>query len=94
MASLEELRVWEREAHSYCIDSLMAVDEMPNLHADDSDRGCLETLREAQDEALQAGRKVRALQERKAALEGPFGEFGRREGLGLARNGSIGPTAL
>ena len=28
MATLAELKDWEREAHSYWIDSLLAVDEM------------------------------------------------------------------
>lgn len=94
MATLEELRDWEREAHSYWLDSLMAVDEMLSMHADDPDRGCLEALREAQDEALQAGRKVRALQERIAFLEGPFGEFSRRRGVGWPANQSEGTTGL
>ncbi|MDQ8699248.1 hypothetical protein [Hyphomicrobium sp. LHD-15] len=81
MATLQELRGWEQQAKSYWLDALMVVDEMLGMHADDPDRGCLEALRDAQDEALQAGRKVRALQERIAVLEGPFGEFSRRRGV-------------
>lgn len=73
MASLEELRDWEREAHGYWIDCLMAVDEMLEMNADDPDRGCLEALREAQDDAIQAGWKVREIQERIARLVGPYG---------------------
>lgn len=73
MATLSELREWERAAKSYWIDSLMAVDEMLGMHADDPERGCLDALRYAQDEALQAGRRVRALQERIARLVGPSG---------------------
>jgi hypothetical protein len=55
------------------LDTLLAVDEMLSMHADDPGRGCIEALREAQDEALQAGRKVRALHERIARLVGPSG---------------------
>jgi hypothetical protein len=71
MATLAELREWEREAHSYWLDTLLTVDEMLSMHADDPDRGCIETLREAQAAALQAGQKVRALQERIVRLVGP-----------------------
>lgn len=80
MATLNELREWERLAHTAWLDSLMAVDEMLSMHADDPDRGCLETLRMAQEEALLSGQRVRALQERIAFVEGPFGEFNRRRG--------------
>lgn len=81
MATLEELRDWEREAHGHWIDSLMAVDEMLEMHADDPDRGCLEALREAQDEALHAGRRVRELQERIARLVGPHGPLPTLQGF-------------
>lgn len=81
MASLEELQEWEREAHSYWIDSLMTVDEMLEMNADDPERGCLEALREAQDEAIQAGRKVRELRERIARLSGPFGPLPTLQGF-------------
>lgn len=40
-----------QQAKSYWIDSLMAVDGMLSMHADDPDNGCTE--------ALQAGHKVR-----------------------------------
>jgi hypothetical protein len=53
----------------------MAVDEMLSMHADDPERGCVEALRTAQDEALQAGQRVRALQERIARLKGPSGSL-------------------
>lgn len=58
MARLSELRVWERQAHGDWLDSLLAVDEMLSMHADDPERGCLENLRRAQQDALLAGRKV------------------------------------
>ena len=73
MATLNELRDWEKQAQGYWIDALLAVDEMLSMHADDPERGCIEALREAQEEAFQAGRKVRALQERIARLTGPTG---------------------
>lgn len=73
MATLSELREWEQQAKSYWIDSLMVVDEMLSMQADDPECGCLEALRDAQDKALLAGRKVRALQERIARLVGPSG---------------------
>jgi hypothetical protein len=76
MASLTELRDWERQAQSYWIDSLMAVDEMLSMNAD-----CVEALREAQDEALQAGQRVRALQERIARLVGPSGVLPTMQGF-------------
>lgn len=94
MANLSELRVWERQAHSEWLDSLLAVEEMLSMHAEDPARGCRENLRHAQDEALQAGRKVRALQERIALLEGPFGELGRRRGVGWPANAPVGATRL
>lgn len=81
MATLSELREREKEAQSYWLDSLMAVDEMLSMHADDPERGCIETLREAQDEALQAGRRVRALQERIARLAGPSGPLPTLQGF-------------
>lgn len=81
MASLSELREWEQEAKAYWIDSLMVVDEMLSMQADDPDRGCLEALRNAQDEALQAGQKVRALQERIARLTGPEGPLPTLQGF-------------
>lgn len=81
MATLSELREWEEQARSYWIDSLMAVDEMLSMNADDPDRGCLEVLRDAQDDALQAGRKVRALQERIARLSGPPGPLPTMRGF-------------
>lgn len=72
---LAELRDWEREAHSYWLNSLLAVDEMLSMYADDPERGCVEALREVQDAALQAGQRVRALQERIARLVGPAGHY-------------------
>jgi hypothetical protein len=81
MASLTELRDWERQAQSYWIDSLMAVDEMLSMNADDPERGCVEALREAQDEALQAGQRVRAIQERIARLVGPSGVLPTMQGF-------------
>lgn len=81
MATLSELREWEQAAKSYWIDSLMAVDEMLSMHADDPERGCLEVLREAQDEALQAGQRVSALQERIARLTGPSGPLPTMDGF-------------
>lgn len=81
MATLIELREWEEQARGYWIDSLMAVDEMLSMNADDPDKGCLEALRDAQDEALQAGQKVRALQERIARLTGPFGSVPTLQGF-------------
>jgi hypothetical protein len=81
MATLEELRDWEREARSYWVDSLMAVDEMLSMQADDPDRGCLDALREAQDESIKAGRKVRELHERIARLVGPYGPLPTLQGF-------------
>jgi hypothetical protein len=81
MATLEELRKWEEQAKGYWLDSLLAVHEMLNMHADDPERGCLKALREAQDVALQAGRRVRELQERIARLEGPGAVFGTLKGF-------------
>lgn len=81
MAKLSELREWEQQARSYWIDSLMAVDEMLGMHADDPDRGCLEALRDAQEEALRAGQRVRALQERIARLTGPSGPLPTMQGF-------------
>lgn len=81
MATLAELRDWEREARSSWLDSLLAVDEMLSMHADDPDRGCIEALREAQDVALKAGQKVRALHERIARLVGPTGPLPNIAGL-------------
>ena len=81
MATLAELRDWEREAHSYWLDSLLTVDEMLSMHADDPERGCVEALREAQDTALKAGQKVRALQERMARLVGPAGPLPNMHGF-------------
>lgn len=94
MARLSELRALEKQAERDWFDCLMRVDEMLSMHADDPDRGCLEALREAQDEALQAGRKVKALQERIAFLEGPFGEFSRRRGVGWPAKRSVGATNI
>ena len=56
MATLNELREWEHQVKSYWIDALLRVDEMLEMNADDPDRGCIEALRDAQDEALQAWR--------------------------------------
>lgn len=81
MATLNELWDWEREAQGYWIDALLTVDEMLSMHADDPDRGCVEELREAQEEAFQAGRKVRALQERIARLTGPAGQLPTMQGF-------------
>jgi hypothetical protein len=81
MATLLELRKWEQQAHGYWLDSLMVVDEMLSMHADDPERGCIEALREAQDEALQAGQRVRALQERIARLVGPSGPLPTMQGF-------------
>lgn len=81
MATLSELHDWERQAHTYWIDSLMAVDEMLGMNADDPERGCLEALRDAQDEALRAGQRVRALQERIARLVGPAGPLPSLQGF-------------
>lgn len=81
MATLNELRDWEKQAQGYWIDALLAVDEMLSMHADDPERGCIEALREAQEEAFQAGRKVRALQERIARLAGPAGPLPTIEGI-------------
>jgi hypothetical protein len=81
MATLLELREWEQQAHGYWLDSLMVVDEMLSMHADDPERGCIEALREAQDEALQAGQRVRALQERIARLVGPSGPLPTMRGF-------------
>jgi hypothetical protein len=83
MATLFELREWERQAHGYWLDSLMVVDEMLSMHADDPERGCIEALREAQDEALQAGQRVRALQERIVRLVGPSGPLPTMQGFNL-----------
>ena len=81
MATLAELREWEIEAHSYWLDCLLAVDEMLSMRADEPDRGSIEALRDAQDVALQAGQKVRALQERIARLVGPTGPLPNIAGL-------------
>jgi hypothetical protein len=81
MASLSELSEWEQQAKTYWIDCLMVVDEMLSMHADDPEGGCLGALREAQDEALEAGRKVRALQERIARLTGPSGPLPTMHGF-------------
>lgn len=82
MATLTELRMREATAKSAWLDCLMRVDEMLGMRADDPDYGCLGALREAQNDALEAGRRCRALQERIAALEGPSGELSRRGGIG------------
>jgi hypothetical protein len=84
MATLLELREWEQQAHGYWLDSLMVVDEMLSMHADDPERGCIEALREAQDEALQTGQRVRALQERIARLVGPSGPLPTMQGFDWA----------
>lgn len=81
MATLSELREWEREAEGRWLDSLLVVDEMLSMHADDPDRECIGALREAQDEALEAGRKVRVLQERIARLVGPTGPLPTMNGF-------------
>jgi hypothetical protein len=81
MAILAELKEWERDAHSYWLDSLLAVDEMLSMNADDPDRGCIEALREAQDVALKAGQRVRALHERIARLVGSTGPLPNIAGL-------------
>lgn len=81
MATLSELHDWERQAHAYWIDSLMAVDEMLSMHADDPEWGCLGALRNAQDEALRAGQRVRALQERIERLVGPAGPLPTLQGF-------------
>lgn len=81
MATLSELREWEGQAKSHWLDSLMVVDEMLSMHADDPERGCMEALRDAQDEALQAGQRVRALQERIARLVGPSGPLPTLQGF-------------
>lgn len=81
MATLSELRQWEQTAKSDWIDALMTVDEMLGMHADDPDRGCLDALRQAQDEALQAGQRVRGLQERIARLTGPSGPLPTMQGF-------------
>lgn len=85
MATLRELRARERCARSDWIDCLLRVEEMVSMRADEPERGCLNALREAQHEALEAGRKCRALQERIAALEGPDGELARRGGMDWPR---------
>ncbi len=54
---------------------------MLEMNADDPDRECLEALREAQEEAIRAGRKVRELQERIARLVGPRGPLPTLEGF-------------
>lgn len=82
MPSLPELRDRERAAKSAWLDCLMRVDEMLSMHADVPDSGCVGALREAQNDALEAGRRCRALQERIAALEGPYGVLCRRPGTG------------
>jgi hypothetical protein len=80
MATLSELREWEQHAKSAWLDALSVVDELLYMNADDPDRGCLDALREAQFEALQAGQRVRALQERIARLTGPSGPLPTLEG--------------
>lgn len=81
MATLSELREWEQQAKGHWIDCLMTVDEMLSMHADDPERGCLEALREAQEDAYQAGLNVRALQERIARLTGPAEPLPTMEGF-------------
>ena len=81
MACLAELLESEQQAKGYWLDCLLAVDEMLSMHADDPERGCIEALREAQDEALQAGQRVRHLQERIARLTGPSGPLPNMAGF-------------
>lgn len=81
MAALSELREWEEQARSYWLECLMSVDEMLSMRADDPVSGCMEVLREAQDEAIRAGQKVRALQERIARLIGPSGPLPNMQGF-------------
>lgn len=73
MDDLSDLREREEDAKAYWIECLMSVDEMLSMRADDPQRGCLVALRDAQENAMQAGRKVRVLQERIAKLVGPSG---------------------
>lgn len=81
MATLNQLREWEQRAKSEWIDALLHVDELLAAHADEPDRGCLGALRSAQSEALQAGQRVRALQERIARLTGPSGPLPTMDGF-------------